>query len=55
MDIYVFYVLHTNSGGVTSMIDLFEIEDFTWTFFKLFEVGFFSRMKYSPHKLNNRI
>ena len=31
------------------MVDLSEIEDFTWTFFKLFVVGFFfSCMKYSP-------
>ena len=41
MDIRVFDTLHTNSRGVTSMMDLFEIEDFTRTFFIQFLVGFF--------------
>ena len=42
MDIRVFGTLHTNSRGITSMIDLSEIKDLTWTFFKQFLVGFFS-------------
>ena len=48
MDIRVFDMLHTNSLGVTSMIDLSEIEDFTWTFFQQFLVRCFQSYEIPP-------
>ena len=51
-----FDTLHANSRGVTSMIDLSEIEDFTCTFFKQVEVGIFQSNEIPPSpKSNDRI
>ena len=48
MDISVFDTLNTNNQDVTSMIDLSEIEDFTWTLFKVFMIGFFQSYEIFP-------
>ena len=48
MDIRVYDMLHTNSRGVTSLIDLSES---TWTFFQQVLVGCFQSYEIPPHRI----